>query len=86
MSDKRKQQILDSLRAGNFIYRHWSGTNRSGYLRHSLSGVDRLRESEVRELEKEGVIRILRRGETDSYGHGGAYFSFRPFLLDENHP
>ena len=58
MTNERREKILNSLREGNSIRRHWKGANLSGYLSHNLEGVKRLRENEVEELKKEGLLEI----------------------------
>ena len=75
MSPKRKQSILDSLQAGNSIRRSWKGANFSGYLSHRLHGIKRLRESEVEQLRKEGIIEVIQRSEA------GYSFPFAPYRL-----
>lgn len=65
MTLKRREQILSSLRAGNLIYRSWSGGN-NGYLRHELQGIKRLREEEVNSLRGELEL-ILGRGRFGSF-------------------
>lgn len=73
MSPARKNRIMESLKAGNFIQRYWNGANSSGYLMHKLEGVRVLRESEVEELRKAGVPEIVPRIESNA--------TFRPLRL-----
>jgi hypothetical protein len=58
MTDKRREQIMASLRAGNKIHRQWVGGN-SGYLNHFLQGVTRLRESEFKDLQDAKIVRRI---------------------------
>ena len=75
MSPKRRQAIFDSLQAGNSIRRSWKGANFSGYLSHRLHGIKRLRESEVEQLRKEGIIEVIQMNEP------GYSFPFAPYRL-----
>ena len=56
MSAKRREAILESLRAGNRITWHWEGGNSSGYMSYSLSDIKLLRESEFKELRRAQII------------------------------
>lgn len=67
MNAKRRAAILGSLNAGHKIRRQWNGPNQGGYLQYLLEGVLRLRESEVEELEKEGLL-FLETGRAGSFG------------------
>jgi hypothetical protein len=83
LSEKRREAILASLRSGNWIFRRWSGTNRAGYLMHSLEGINNLRETEVDELRNGGIIRPMSRDDVSSSGKAYRNFSFKPYLLSE---
>jgi len=61
MTDKRKDQIITALKAGNYIYRYWTNTS-TGYLRHQLKGISKLRESEVKELKS--LLEVVRVNQT----------------------
>ena len=74
MSPARKELILTSLRAGNLIHRHWVGGN-SGYLQHSLTGVSKLRESEIDQLRPAYLIPV-----------SVSNVRYKPFKLREDIP
>lgn len=81
MTDKRRKAIMSSLRSGNWILRSWSGTNASGYLRHSLEGVRNLRQSEAEELLHAGIVETVNAAMfKERYGY---YVGFRPYRLKE---
>lgn len=79
MTLERRNKIVASLERGNWIYRRWPGGN-AGYLKHSLEGILRLRESEVNELYKAGIIEIVSSNEF-KLKHGTWSGSFRPLKL-----
>ncbi len=56
MTPKRRAAIPGQLRQGHQIIRFWRGPSRGGYLAHELIGIKHLRESEVAELRREGLI------------------------------
>lgn len=73
---------MDSLKAGNWIYRSWRGSHTaSGYLGHTLVGVNRLREAEADVLWKAGKVRIATYEEMRA--KHGFTFSFKPYILVE---
>lgn len=82
MTPHRRDAVLASLRAGNWIYMRWSGSERNGRLRYSLFGVDRLLESEIFELRNEGLLAVMRSNElADETPY--RRFQWKPYRLKE---
>jgi len=69
MKQEKKDKIIEIMKTGELIHRFWKGTNRSGYISHSLKGINRLTETEVKELRAEGIVEA----DKDGYKGGGFY-------------
>lgn len=60
-SPKRLAAIRAALQSGKIIKRHWEGS--SGRMRCSLIGVPRLGDTEVEQLKRDGLLRIITKEE-----------------------